>query len=252
MHFSPLIESDTIKEDDVFNAYDAVEYLKRKYNFLADKQVEIVSRARGNVSFIAICPNKDTDMQNLIADADRLGYYVGAKSYKLDGLRLWAVYHFEPKSQPNVRQLLSSHYEYLIHVTPLTNLHDIKRNGLIKKRSEKYENGEFAHPERIYFLTNESKKEAIKSGIDIAHVFYKQRKWQSKFAIICMKIDEIPDYVTMHYDGNVPDDYVGVFVEEDIPARCIDSIELYDCESGKFIRDSFWKKLVKSIKTIFK
>lgn len=256
MFNSPLMENHTLSPDDVVDPYDAVEFLKRKYNLLLPGQIEVTPRADGKISFVVLSPNRKTEMDKLITDAERMGYFVGKKGYKTEGIILWAIYQFEPVSQPNVRSEISKNNEYLVHVTPITNLSSIKRNGFIKKKSEKYEgNMQFAHPERIYFVA--TKKEMPLIAENTAKMLYKARPYNgSKYALIYMRFEDVPDYITVHYDGNFANDeeksFTGVFVEDNIPAHCIDSIHLYDCATGKYIKDSMWNRLRDSIVNIFK
>jgi hypothetical protein len=178
---NPLNESNAIHRGDVYNAYDAVEYIKQKYPDLEDEQITIEKKANGNVSFIIILPNKDTVVDDLIYNVGRLGYYVGRKGYRKYGPFLWAVYQFEPKSQPNVRSKILSDYNVLIHVTPAENLKSIKKNGLVPKQSDDYNNDHFAYPERTYILCSRNDANYLEYAENTAYTFYTERKDDGNF-----------------------------------------------------------------------
>lgn len=245
---SPLsedVQTDALKK--IYSPEAASRHIIDKYG-LFPWQIRIQNKHH-DIKFIVILPNDPQIVNMMRADLEKLGYYLGTEmDVYYQGRERYRGYIFEPYHQKeesaNIRR-----YGCLYHVTPVTNLESILKRGLIPHSSDYTER--FAYPERVYMVEGSHDPDTL---CDLAKVLYinkrrRNKHAESKYAIITLDIKSIPADIPMYYDGNYE---YGVFVEKNIPADTIISIEIYDCEKQRFVNYGVWDKLKSKILSLFK
>lgn len=154
-----------------------------------------------------------------LKDATKILY----KEIKEISIQLEKVYEDEyfNYEYDNQGQLIKKFQEeYYYHFTPVENLDNILKKGLIPKKSKQKN---FDYPERIYLLNNKPVENSIADYFK--QTGNKQRvNEQTKFAILKVKV---PKEITKYIDKRTPEGPVaGIYILEPISPQNIELIEI--------------------------
>jgi hypothetical protein len=247
---NPLVESVLLNEAKTYPIHDALKYIKDKYH-LQDWQASIDFRHE-KVYFGIIIPHIDDIVLQLTTDMENMGYFLGSYSKgfaDIDGHQ-WRTMQFEPKEQDNIREIIESEYDVIYHVTPVNNLSSIKKNGFIPHSSENYIN-RFSYPDRTFFIYSKSPIEDMckMTNMQIRYKLSRGIEAWKRYAFIAVSLKKIPDYIKMYYDGNYDR---GIFVEDNIPAKAINEIRIYNVKTKRFEKYTIWNHIADRILSMFR
>lgn len=248
---SDFNEVDDFDKDIIYTLEEVVKLMTEKYGGKYKNFFNIKRKTNHNVKCILYLPQFPEFLKSVEKDMKILNWFIGTSEDIIDesGFK-WRVYQFEPYNQKNEASTIRK-YQYLYHLTSLIWLESILKNGIIKRSSTNYNPKHFAYPERIYLVEGSHDEETM---YKLAQTLYRNKRRDnrfasSKYAILKIDINCIPENVPMFYDPNY---MYGVFVEENISSDTIIDIKIYDCEKDRYIIYGRLDKLKAKIASLLK
>ena len=183
---------------------EQVEKFVREAYKLEDFQIEKVDKD-GIVCFRFYLPLTDNNDEAITQAMDRLGYFLSNSEDKsFQHNRIWRVYQFEPKFQPDETELILEENKFLCHVTPFYNKEKILTNGLVPKSK----NLKYDYPDRIYlFSENLGERRIIGYAVSIWKTESSRRdvdRTEGRYALFEVNTSKIGFNTVLHRDANLP------------------------------------------------
>ena len=183
----------------------------KQYNF-KDWQF-IIRTFENNVDIAILIPNTDTYIKELINDMNVMGYFCSlTQNITYNGLTYKAM-RFEPLYQPNIRDKEIDD-NILYHLTPISNVENIKRVGLLPLSKNKY----FNYPNRIYFLKSNITVREIR---ELARGFQNTTEVEDDYVLLVIDLTKIPNNVSFHNDPSLAN---AVYTYDKVPSTAIVNI----------------------------
>lgn len=212
---SPLFLSHRLNINENVNESVPLETVRKEilysYN-LQPWQFEI-RKHENNIKVGIVIPAIEEFPEKIEKDMKTMGYFKSKEEIYVLNNRKYNIMQFEPLFQPNVRDN-GKIDGVLMHVTPSSNIDNIKKYGLIPSSK----NTEFYYPNRVYFLLNGftiSEIRRIAKGLKLTSGS------KDDYSLLIINMFKIPNEVELHYDPNMPN---SVYTEKTVPSSAIEKI----------------------------
>lgn len=200
-------------EEKTVPAKQALGEITRKYG-LMPWQTNVMRACHGIDACLCIA-----DVGNAIIsikeDMEHMGWFVSVMTYVTDpnGVN-WFKMQFEPRYQKDQTEEIKRLYTILLHLTPLSNLGSISRNGL----TPRCENSTFKYPNRVYMFSCDATESDINSMGNALATTSAHKGHNFRFVMLAINCNALPDDIRLYYDPNYK---YGVFTETTIPPQYI-------------------------------
>lgn len=185
--------------------------ISKQYNF-KDWQF-LIRTFENNVDIAILIPNTDTYIKQLIKDMEVMGYFCSlTQNITYNGLTYKAM-RFEPLYQPNIREKEIGD-NTLYHLTPISNVENIKKVGLLPLSKNKY----FNYPNRIYFLKSNI---SVKEIRELAKGFRNTTEVEDDYVLLVIDLNKVPNNVSFHNDPLLDN---AVYTYDKVPSTSIVNI----------------------------
>lgn len=203
----------------------SVNYMCNYFYLKRDLTIKVVNGFNGGERIMILASKAFDNIDEIKRAMNLCGYYVSRPNDKefesFDDNYNW--FQFEPKIYPDDSKKIRNEETKLFHLTPHYNIDKIKRLGFIPS----CKNELYMYPDRTYFFRGSVDRDEIiefanqlKKTISNKHT--KDRRNPSKFYLISIDLDKVPENVRLCLDQN----YInGVHTQDSIMPDVITDIE---------------------------